>query len=437
MAVDGASARSGRKSAPSLVPVADSPPLTVGQAQLDAPAVPLHLYGVRSRVDLSEVPVTGPLDHTMAADLDEYVRQRIPVGVMEDALLRSADIEVHGVYPAHFAAVATRLGARHVVTIGALQLPGKRLNGVRPQLFTGSDCFGRERLFVAVPPGRDYVLHYASLVRHLLRGVSPRRDSTLSVWRYPRAEREIAEWTGLDATLVEPGDTVVLGKVELLRQLFQQRGRTRTATRATAYYSMSRHRFPHRQVAVLGVNFSYWGSIAAVLAHRCCELGAREVVYLGKLGTLSRPQDVYSRLFVPSRYGLLQHLTLTAAPTGPPNGLLQYAPALDSGLHLSVPTVLEEDHQQREVAVQLGATTVDNEMAQMATAVDAWNAAAGTEVRFSGLHYATDYLRHKTEARLPVRYSLTRGRSEEARRRRHQAERMAGSCLDGYLAGRG
>lgn len=438
--IDGRSAPAPRavdpfRSARTRVPAV--PPLVAGQRQLDDESVPLTAYADRQRMEMHEVPVSGRLDHTMAHDLDDYVEQRVPAEVVEDALLRSAAIEVHGVYPTHFAAVAARLGDHHIRTVGSLQLPDKRLNAVRPRLFTGQNCYDQERLFLAVPPGQDYVAHYASMVRHVLRRASVKLEPTLAVWRYPTAEREIARWTGLDPTLVEPGDTVVLGKVELLREVFDERARAPQGVRTTEYYSARRYDFPGRRVVVLGVNFSYWGSIAAVLARRCCELGAEEVLYLGKLGTLSRPEDVYSRLFVPSRYGLLRQLQLVCAAEGPPNGLLHHFPSLDSGLHLSVPTVLEEDHRQRQVAIHLGATTLDNELAQMAVAIHGWNAESGAAVRFSGLHYATDYLRDLGEARLPVRHSLASGRSSEARWRRHQAERLAGDCLDRYLAQRG
>jgi hypothetical protein len=222
--------------------------------------------------------------------------------------------------------------------------------------------------------------------------------------------------------------------VELLHELFHQQHRTVTSRAATPYYAASVYDFPGRRVALLGVHYSYWGSIGGHLAARCCDLGAREIFYVGKLGALTAPADLYSRIYVPSRHAILHGLRFVAA-AAPPNGLLERMPTLDSGLHVSVPTVLEESYPQRDVAAALGAATIDNELAQMAIAVDRWNTEHGGHVRFSGLHYATDYLRRKDEACRAMPHSLCSGRTLASLERRQAAERLIGDYLSAYLAG--
>ncbi|WP_131766601.1 hypothetical protein [Candidatus Protofrankia californiensis] len=405
------------------------------EAQMEADASLLNMYSRRARYPMNRVPMARPSDHTMAEDLDPYVDQRVSTELIRGAVVRRVPIEVHGVYPAHFNLVATALGRRVQQSLGSNQQPDKILNGVRPELFKAHDPYGQELLCIAVPPGHDYVTHYASLVAHAMSRYTRPTGQLLRVWHYPDAEHAIAEWTGLNESLVNGAETVVLGKIELLSDILGSVGYHRIEHQATPYYDASTFSRPRgRRVTLLGVRFSYWGSIGGRLARQCCNLGAREIIYVGKLGTLDEPKDIYNRLFVPSRYGLLSGIRVRQVSDGPPNLLLDRVPALDSGLHVSVPTVLEEDHAQREVARLLGARTMDNELAQMALAVHEWNIDTGGSVSFSGLHYATDYLRCREETDVEVPYSLARGRSLEACRKRRRAERLIGYCLCSYFA---
>lgn len=378
--------------------------------------------------------MVGSIDHTMADDLDSYVDQRVPAELIRDAVSQGTAIEIHGVYPSHFELVAHELGLLPQKSLGSHQLMGKILNGVRPEVFEVVDPYGKQLLCFAVPPGHDYVTHYASLVAHVVNRYTRRIDRHLQVWRYPVAEQEIADWTGLDKTVTNDADLIVFGKVELMDEVLIHAGYECSDHCSTEYYDSTTFRCPGaRQVTLLGVRFSYWGSIGARLAQRCCALGAKEIIYIGKLGTLRKPEEIYNRLYVPSRYGLLTGLRLQQVSAGPPNGLLARLPSLDSGLHVSVPTVLEEDQSQRELARLLGASTMDNELAQMALAIHDWNVEHDTSVCFSGLHYATDYLRAKNELGTDIEFSLARGRTLAARRRRSRAELSISDCLIDYF----
>src|SRR3989344_4553422 len=68
-------------------------------------------------------------------------------------------------------------------------------------------------------------------------------------------------------------------------------------------------------------------------------------------------------------------------------------PEINSGYHVSVPTVLEEDYLQRKITVELGITSIDNEISQIAFAVSRFNKEYNKNPRFFALHFATDYLR--------------------------------------------
>jgi hypothetical protein len=391
-------------------------------------------YGHRVRQPLDHLPQPRPFDHTMAQELDVYVEQRLPVDLLDDALSRRAVVQVHGIYPSHVDAAADSLQCRGLVATASRRQNGKSANYVRPEFYWARDAYDRPTLVVLVPPGNDYVLHYASLIRHFIRTRTSTGDKRLVVWRYPDAERTIADWTDLSAVVPAGANAVVLGNVDPLSLASYFAGDAPTYELANSYYTARCFPLPGgRLVVFLSVHYSYWGSISAVLARRCCELGVDEIIYVGKLGTLASPFELYSRLFVPSRYGLMAYLDFAALDSAPPNNLLQRFPTLDTGLHVSVPTVLEEDCRQREVAAALGVTSIDNELAHMAAAVAGWNDEHNGDVSFSGLHYATDYLRGPAEIRRVTAYSLANGRTDDARRRRAAATHMISHCLHQHL----
>jgi hypothetical protein len=378
------------------------------------------MYAEQVDVGVEETPRATAGTHTMGRALDTYVAQRIPAALVEQAVRDGGAVEVHGVYPLHAADVIPGV---FPIRTGPAFPASKVYNRIRPQYFWRAGARGRGgrggqlALVVAVPPGRDYVAHYASLVAHHLAvsGLDP--GALCRIVRYPVAERRIGGWTGL-ADLVRPGDRVLMGYVQELVPLLAGGPAAVVGERGNAYYGATRLAFrgSSQAVCALGVRFSFWGSIAAQLAEACQALGVREIVYAGKLGCLSSPEDVYGRLFTPSGYLNLGHgESLLDRAGAPPNGLLASQPELDSGVHVSVGTVVGEDVYQRARASEFGAVTIDNEIAQMARAV-ALGATPTTRSAFSALHFATDYLHRpqENESSARVTYDLTNHRRPDA-----------------------
>lgn len=393
------------------------------------------LYAAAVAHPVAQLPRPGTLDHTMAHDLDAYVEQRVAVDLLDYAVTVNAHVEVRGIYPSHIQCAATHLHCRELVAT-TRRARSKPTNWVRPEYWWARDTYDRLMLLALVPPGRDYLLHYASMVRHALSRRSSAGDELLAVWRYPRAERLLARWTGLTEVLGS-ADVVVLGNVDAQDVTAMLPDRMRLWALRNPYYAAQYARLGDgRVVTFLAVHYSYWGSTGAALARHACDVGAGEVIYVGKLGALTSPADLYARLFVPSRFAVMDRLDYQPCPPAP-NRVLDTLPTLDTGLHVSVPTVLEENCVQREVAGNLGASSIDNEMAHMAAAVAAWNWEHGGDVAFSGLHYATDYLRRPGELRHATPYSLVNGRTDEARKRRRTALDMISHGLARHLAARG
>lgn len=362
------------------------------------------MYRDALEVDFDDIPVTSPEQHTMGSAVDKYVTQRLPTALLDMAA--GSAVEVHGIYPAHLSSLVKSCRGIHN---GYHFAPRKAFNLVRPGYFivpAGNGSSAR-KLIVAVPPGRDYVLHYASLIRHYL----PRRGGLARVVRYPEAERTIGEWTGL-GELVRPGDRLLVGFVrELLPHLLAPGGSVVGET-ASEFYGVTHVSLPGgRRLCLLGVRFSFWGCISARLAETCARLGADEIVYVGKLGTLTSPRDIYERLFVPSAFRVHGKGRGNGMPE---NRLLSWNPALDSGGHISVATVLEEDTGLRAIADAYGACSIDNEIAQMANALASLS--SEHETSFASIHFATDYLRAPGEGEGLGQHDLTSHRTADALR---------------------
>jgi hypothetical protein len=362
----------------------------------------------------------------MGAAIDAYVRQRIPTTLIDELLSTGMKVEVHGMYPTHAPRVVDGLRMLYP----GREFPGKSYNVLRPRLFVGVG----KRVTVMVPPGLDYLLHNASLVYHHLRA-GGRGAGDLRVIRYPRAEEAIGIWTGL-ADLVGFGDRLVMGYVSEIGEWLLRAGGVVVDRTERRYYGLSRVRLRSGQeICLLGVRFSFWGSISAHLAVTCQQLGVAEIIYAGKLGTLTSPEDIYRRILVPEAYLEFggPHGVIAGA-AAPPNALLAAYPELGSGVHMSVATVLEEDIAQRAYADLYGVQSIDNEIAKMAHAL----ARAGGPHRtaFSAIHFATDYLRRPAENELAEVHNLTNHRDATALRGRSRSiHRIAQILLDYYENG--
>ncbi|MBV8517711.1 MAG: PAS domain-containing protein [Acidobacteria bacterium] len=405
---------------PNVVTSADDVPGADSAYAFSGTASPeLAAYADRIIEGWSGLPVCRSLDHTMYRALNDYVHRKVPADDIKDVITRGGQIEVHGVFPDDVSQVAVQHGWGSLVPLESEQShQSKAFNHIRPVFFRRRNPGAPDGLLVCVTPGHDYVMHYASLVRYIVFEETTHADERISIIRYPLAERRLPTRTGLGAHLVDGGDSVLLGYVEPIKQYLDD-ARWATQVRApveTPYYGSYRYSLPGgRFLTLLGVRYSYWGSISEEVVRAVCELGAREVLYVGKLGALTSPEDLYSRMFCPSEYLLLQHDRVVHAVTAPRNGVLALFPHLDSGCHVSVPTVLEEDYNQRDLSAKLTANSIDNEISRMANAVATHNRMEDHDVSFSALHFATDYIRGPNERDREVSFDLSVNRSSGAR----------------------
>jgi len=395
-----------------------------------------HFYESRVTESWGSLPVCRPLDHTMFHALDEYVSQKLPTESIYDALLKGIHIEVHGIHPRHLPAVSSSLGIEDLRCVHGDSHPCKKVfNYIRPS-FCRARRNGREVLIAAVVPGKDYVRHYAGLIRHFVFTHTFRAESHIDIFRYPDAERSIPAWSGLDHRFTPKGGTVVIGYVDEIARYLHELERCAPISRMeNSSFGALHYELPDgRPLTLLGVKYSFWGSISASLCRAFCQLGTQEILYVGKLGALERASDVYTRIFCPSSFVVLDHKQIVESSFSISNGLLDVMPALDTRCHVSVPTVLEEDYVQRQTASTLGATSIDNEISQIAAFVRDHNAHSTSPVRFSALHFATDYVRSSSDRHVRCPLDLSNNRLRVAREKKDSMLRhMAQQHLFPYL----
>ena len=376
----------------------------------------IPLYQEACSLSLNSIPSVRPLDHTMSKSLDAYVRQRLPEEAIEAIFLKDGSIEIHGIYPTHADRMLSTFPVDKWVEVPCNFKPIRADNFIRPRFFIGDGT----KLYVFVTPGREYLLHYGTLLRHLGQLYSEQAKERTNITYYTNAEEFLARWTGLDEQFVKSNDRVIIGHVQPLRDLFEELSCEPISSHANDFYNCSRYRLPSGEILnLLSVSYCYWGTLGERVVAQLCALGAAEIIYIGKLGTLSSPADIYERVFCPSSFVVMEQDRILSRIDSVPNGILQTMPHIGTGLHVSVATILEEDYGQREVTSGIGAKSIDNEISKMARCVFRQHQDTGKTIRFSAVHFATDYLRLPEERHILSPFDLSNNRQRPALMRKH------------------
>ncbi len=387
-------------------------------------------YNYRELVDLT-FPISCIRSHTMGKKLPIWAWSKVPQRSIREAALNNATIEVHGVYPTvsieRFTHYKEYANTQYVDFTSTRK---KQLNYVRPA-FSWVD--GGNTLLVKVTPGRDYLCHYAGIIRYCLHQY--RRTNLLTIYRYPEVEYTLDVWTTLDDLLIVRDSVVIIGYVEeaesylathLRRLFFAKREENKY------YISVQYYTYGGQSIIFLGVKYSFWGNISAVIASKLCELHVKEIIYISKLGSLRTPNDVYHAVFAPTQYITMNYCDVTNI-TSATNNIASMFPELNTQCHASVPTVIEEDFMQREVLGNHNVSSIDNEIAQIAYAVADFNKKNHRNIYFSSLHFASDYLREATEINHNIEHDLSNHRSTEAVKKRRNIMNVVLPYLHRYV----
>lgn len=361
--------------------------------------------------------VYRPLDHTMGNSIDKYVNQRIPVQLFEHAISNFFHIQIHGMYPGHFHILKEKLKLRECEEY--IFMPNKKkkkFNNVRPRYYTAKDRNNQTNIYVLVTPGADYIHHYSSMIRHIISYLTSEKLEILQIHRYPNLEKKISNWTELDDNFIKPKDTLIVGYVdELENNLIKRVCLKKISHNENEYYASTRYKLGGLVLNFLGVKYSFWGNISSFIAKKACELGIREMIYMAKQGSLTSENDLYKKIYSATNFLNMNSLKIRSHITDIENPMVKMFPELDTGCHVSVPTVLEESYMQREIATKnYEPQSIDNEISQMAEAIDQFNKTSKANVSYFNLHFATDYIRSKQEKILKTEFDLSNNRSSKA-----------------------
>ncbi|WP_218920595.1 hypothetical protein [Lentzea guizhouensis] len=199
-----------------------------------------------------------------------------------DRLLRYLQIKVHHLIQDHdWDSIHVVGGYDREAVISAHEKTGKLFNFERPT----ADVQGRD-LIVKAFPGADYVHHYALIIATYLSMTGKPADTVTYELPDPTLSRDAVGKLDLELD----GDLVIVGWG--LAHLVPPDG----VWNHGHGYAWQHTEIHGRRVVYLGFLHSIWGDVAGRVVTRLAELGAREVVYVGKVGALNPDIEPNTRL---------------------------------------------------------------------------------------------------------------------------------------------
>lgn len=384
--------------------------------------------------DFLSFPSVNSETHTMSAAIDLFCYQKIPIKNLEKLIKDGYSIDIIGVFPEIFRSSFDIFGYKNVTEISFVNNQRvKFYNYMRPLFFAGITSDNQyKKIIVAVPPGRDYLKHYSSILRHFVLHHGWNLN-LITVKRSLNYEKNITSCTRLDSKFIYKDDIVLLGYIEEI-ELNIKGNMILVSEEYNEYYGSKRYKVGDNIVNFLGVKYSYWGDISRKIVETIIELGAIEIIYAAKLGTLVTHKDIYRKIYSPTRYIILNYLEIEAGEFQLRNKLVERFPKLDSRLHCSVPTILEQNYHFRNLLSKFNAFSVDNEISQMAEAVFLYNVNRKKEISFFAIHFPTDYIRSTNEKDLNTTFDLSNNRTTASKNLKRDIISQISNYLYQYLS---
>jgi len=242
-------------------------------------------------------------NHTMGSSIFRYLEIKVHEAVLERPY---NEIIVMGAYSRHKGTSIAFEGEKR----------DKPFNWERPTARLDPET---DTLFIECFPGYDHIEHYAEIIACFLRLLEeeqekPEKDKSAAngvrrpltpssrVAFFPASCSDtrlaLCNDTNLDLFPGEGVHTVVLGQVWHLGSITQEQGKSETVWEGEGPFQWVIKTFPSlsgsgattsRKVAFLGFRPAFWGCISGELIHLLASRfqSVREVIYLGKLGTLT------------------------------------------------------------------------------------------------------------------------------------------------------
>ena len=156
-------------------------------------------------------------------------------------------------------------------------------------------------------------------------------------------------------------------------------------------------------------------------------------MYISKLGTLTNINDIYSKVFIPSETFFMRGKEIVYSNENINKKFLSMYDNISTGPHISVSTILEENTVQKCVAQKLKINSIDNEISQIANTIDNFNKLNSTNISYTSLHFATDYLKSRNELDKQAELNLSNNRCELAKSCKEVVTKKIISLLLEYL----
>jgi hypothetical protein len=386
-------------------------------------------------------PIVNQNEHSMADALPKYVDQKIATAVIEEAIANGLNIDIVGCPPSLLS--QTSPGNFEEINVRYEKKISKKENYIRPSYYYKSNNSDKS-LVISVMSGEDYLKQYTAMVSYFVKfGLEKEPDDHIRVTFYPTLQDNMTFWTGLDSKFVKPNDTVLMGNISNFFDYLQKEGLIVEKIEEVEnpyywasenpYYWASRIRLGDRTLSFLRVKHSFWGNMSSLLVSRILDLGASEIIYLSKVATLKEPENIYKKIYSPTQLAILEEKQIKIIERLP-NYLVKKFPELDSGMHISLATVMEQDFDT-SVLVHSMAATLDLEVSKIAKAILEYNQLHKKEVKFTPVHWSTDYLRTKSEANFDTGFDLANGDSKAALENKKELLNRIYNFVIAYLAG--
>lgn len=369
-------------------------------------------YSEKELISPSSLDIPHFSEHTMSLSLEKYICKKIPAQDLLMYVPLINRVEIHGIYPDLKLFKKLMKNTKILKIIFQSRLKPGNSNSLRPLFLLVEDDKKRKILICYVTPGRDLLLHYASMITYILKKYS---NLKILTYAYPAAESEIGKWTNLDENLIFPGDMVIMGYSTFVKsKLFQDANFSLLTTNENQFYTTTRFLCDNGSVVnCLEANYGHWGNISGRLAETICQLGAQEIIHIGKVGTLVSPKEVYQRVYIPSRFIVGRRSEILCGDVNIKNSL-RYIEEYISQAHVSVSTTMEETFKQRNNLKDLNVDTIDIESSKIAQAVSNFNISSELKVKFGAIHFSSDYLKSEDEINLSPEYDLSTERMPQS-----------------------
>lgn len=245
-----------------------------------------------------------------------------------DRLLRYLQIKVHHlIQDQDWGSIHIVGGYDRQAVISAHEKNGKLFNFERPT----AQINGRN-LVVKAFPGADYVHHYALIIATYLAMTGKAADTVTYELPDPAVARAAVKQLALELD----GDLVIVGWG--LAHLAPPDG----VWNYGHGYAWQRTKVHGRRVVYLGFLHSIWGDVAGRVVTRLAELGARDVVYVGKVGALNPDIEPNTRLAT-GNTSLVGGNLVTWPDFFGDFAIAQ--PGVHTGVHVTSPSILLENRE--------------------------------------------------------------------------------------------